>query len=512
MANERRRTKTEARPKTAPAKKKRPRREKLIQTDPNVHVGPIGSWKDRAKLDAKSGLPGLLGSLGIHVIVLIILGVIVVQVSREDEDDSLLLSWLTADNSKRVETRQSFNLDSFQVKPDEPDKPKVEEQPDEPVDQPSVSPDTDLDPVEVKDLLKGRSSEQRQQLTIAAGGDERTQRAIESGLLWLKRHQLKAGNWQLHEGYDDPGSRALRTDTGATALALLAFLGAGNTHKSGDHKDAVNRGLQWLIRQQKSSGDLHDHVELGRNSAFYAHAQATIAICEAYALTQDPALRGPAEKAVRWLIESQQPINGGWKYQPQDERSIGDLSVTGWCLMALHTARVSGIEFTREPFEKSMLFLDSVQERNGAVYKYEPGDSPSGVTAAMTASGLLGRQFLGWPANHPSMIVGVEYLLDEERTPAWTLGKRNVYEWYYTGHVLHNLGGPRWKDWYAQVQGLIVDSQVRSGKSNGSWSPTDPPGATLEYAEKGGRLYFSCMCLLCLELPFRHLPIYEQDE
>src|SRR5690606_21497114 len=135
------------------------------------------------------------------------------------------------------------------------------------------------------------------------------------------------GRWELHQGYDDPGRPNLRTDTGATSLALLAFLGAGHAHKSGGRFQAtVQKGLDWLRRTQQSDGNLHDWVELGRQTAFYAHAQGTIALCEAYALTKDETLRGPAERALAFIASSQHEL-GGWKYQPGAE---GDLSVTGW--------------------------------------------------------------------------------------------------------------------------------------------------------------------------------------
>ena len=54
---------------------------------------------------------------------------------------------------------------------------------------------------------------------------------IAAGLGWLARHQEKGGNWKLHEGYPDVGERVIRTDAGATALALLA-LTALHTGKS----------------------------------------------------------------------------------------------------------------------------------------------------------------------------------------------------------------------------------------------------------------------------------------
>jgi hypothetical protein len=85
------------------------------------------------------------------------------------------------------------------------------------------------------------------------------------------------------------------------------------------------------------------------------------------------------------------------------------------------------------------------------------------------------------------------------------------------GETLHNLGGKQWKEWFDVVQNLIVDNQKRRGSRKaptdvaGSWSPTEPSGSNEEYANKAGRLYMTAMCLLILETPVRHAPIYVEE-
>ncbi len=327
----------------------------------------------------------------------------------------------------------------------------------------------------------------------------------------MRRQQQSAGNWQLHQGYPDAGERVLRTDTGATALSLLCYLGSGQTHLQAKDKktqEIVQKGLDWLKGIQKANGDFHDHTELGRQTAYYAHSQATIVMCEAYAMTKDRSLYEPATRGVEFLLNSQQPNEGGWKYQPQDARSVGDLSVTGWALMALHSARAAGIEVPDEPFQRASKFLNSVQEKNGAFYKYEPRPGWD-VSRSMTAEGLLCRQFLGWPRTQPQLQEGVAFLLDEKYKPEWSEGRRNVYEWYYVGHVLHNINDEEWTDWYNVVKDeIIAKQQGAGGEYRGSWSPNKPKGAPYEYAEQAGRLYITAMCALILELPYRHQPIY----
>ncbi len=372
-----------------------------------------------------------------------------------------------------------------------------------------------VNPVGVGSALGGRSGGGggggRGGIWQGLGVGTKPQTGIGAGLGWLVRQQEKGGNWKLHEGYPDAGERTIRTDAGATALALLAFLGDGHTTTEGQHAKVVAKGVAFLKSIQKANGDFHDHEELGRQTAFYAHSQATIAMCEAFALSGDFSLKAPCERAVKFLLQSQHPQNGGWRYQPQTGDSMGDLSVTGWALMALHSARMAKIDVPFDNFERASLFLDSVSEQNGSRYKYQPHDPVEKVSPAMTAEGLLCRQWLGWPKDHPPQREAIEYLLSEENRPSWSPGRRNVYAWYYTAQALHNIGGPKWEAWYQHVSQLILSNQLAGGgEVGGSWHPNKPPGSNEEYASKGGRLYFTALCLLVLETPIRHAAIYEK--
>jgi hypothetical protein len=126
----------------------------------------------------------------------------------------------------------------------------------------------------------------------------------------------------------------------------------------------------------------------------------------------------------------------------------------------------------------------------------------------MTAEGLLCRQWLGWPKDHFEMQRGVEFLLQEKNRPEWVAERRNVYAWYYTAQTLHNLGGTRWEEWFAPVQQQILKNQAGAGPTKGSWHPFKPQGAFQERSRDGGRLYVTVMCILILETPQRHQPLY----
>jgi len=514
------------RPKSAPPKPLKMRRARK----PSIRVHPedlqphqISFWDDFIR-NRKHGFRGMIGSAIVHVIVLFILATIIITIQSQRDDYLFELGWTPEPVSvMNTRNRAPVNVGAIQLNPDSPDKRK-------PLDLPQnkngngdeenqeEKPATEaVKPVDVENLLSLRNPEQRRQLTEKHGGDVVTERTIKAALLWLKRQQSPGGSWILHDGYPDAGEPTMKTETGATTLALLAFLGAGETPVAGEHRATVKRGIDWLIKNQRANGNFHDRYDLGHQSTYYAHAQAVIVLCEALLLTGDETYREPAAKGIDYLLLGQNPVEGGWRYRPATKLTVGDLSVTGWALMALHTARAADCESPETDFRRASEFLDSVAEQQGARYKYMPSDPPDSVTVTMTAEGLLSRQFLGARPDSLAMKSGVNWLLSPQNRPEWKEGRRNVYEWYYTAQTLHNLGGNDWHIWYQTVAREIVDAQQKSGSTRagkdvrGSWDPIDPAGAYHEYAAQAGRLYITAMCLLILETPYRHAPIYSEQ-
>ena len=127
----------------------------------------------------------------------------------------------------------------------------------------------------------------------------------------------------------------------ATGLALLPFLGSGQTHKdSKRYKATINNGLTFLVNRMQVGPQGGALNEPGGN--MYSHGIATIAICEAYAMTNDRKLLLPAKAALNFVASSQDPKGGGWRYQPREK---GDTSVLGWELMALKSGLMADLAY-----------------------------------------------------------------------------------------------------------------------------------------------------------------------
>jgi hypothetical protein len=147
------------------------------------------------------------------------------------------------------------------------------------------------------------------------GGTKQTERAVAAALSWLARHQMPSGNWSLSKfpqsckGRTCVGLSNMDADTGATALGLLPFLAAGQTHKSaGPYQKHIANAVKWLIKNQKQSGDL----SMGGETQMYSHGLATIALCEAYGMTHNDRVGQAAYLAIRF-IETGQNEDGGWR-------------------------------------------------------------------------------------------------------------------------------------------------------------------------------------------------------
>jgi hypothetical protein len=348
---------------------------------------------------------------------------------------------------------------------------------------------SEIKPRAIGKALSGRQPGRKRELLGKFGGTAATETAVTNALLWLKRNQRPDGSWALSGPYKDGASN--ENPIAATAMALLAFQGAGHTHLEGEHKEVVERGWNYLIKQLNGDGLFQGDLPEGQT--IYSHGQATIAICELYGMTGDERYLAAADRAVQYCVRIQS-AEGGWRYIPG---SGSDMSVTGWVVMALQSARMAGLKVPQQTLERVSTFIDSVSLQDGTRYVYQPGHAIFGP--AMTAEALLCRQYLGWQRNDPRLKKGVEFLLENP------IGKdaQNVYYWYYATQVLHHMEGEAWEKWNNVMREYLPQTQLKSGGEAGSWDP----GADT-WGSSGGRLYVTCLSTYMLEVYYRHLPIY----
>lgn len=411
--------------------------------------------------------------------------------------------------------------------------------------------------------LAGRGDRRRQALT--QGATVESENAVEAALQWLVRHQRLDGSWNFHHQLGEhhcagcqcgnPGAY-LDDENGATGMVLLALLGAGHTHLRGEYREEVAAGLRYLIDHQETNGSLRDP-----SGRMYSHGLATLALCEALAMTRgrDPrsgsavprwearsvspsddrgaesaeqgrladgdllaaasagsALFGAAmdtpvpvtqaelSRAAQYavmFIEAAQHAGGGWRYQP---REAGDTSVVGWQLMALKSAYLAGLEVNPRTLNRTIKFLDFVSEdRLGSCYGYTHGRKTSYLDVnfpikATTPIGLLCRMYTGWEHKRPALALGAERLLVHARP------KMGLYHYYYATQVMHHYGGQPWEIWNKWMRDYLVQSQSQTGSELGSWYLDGP-------FDDAGRLYCTALAAMTLEVYYRYSNLYSKE-
>ncbi len=352
------------------------------------------------------------------------------------------------------------------------------------------------------------------------GATKESEQAVEQALQWLARQQLSDGSWNFaHTGAAgeaaDPHAGSLtQAHNAATGLALLPFLGAGHSHLQGEHQATVARGLAFLLGNIKAKGNVGSFHEPG--GRMYSHGIATLAVCEAYAMSLNlpktsigkktraqrkaeeiaaiasAELATAAQLGINGIAYAQGP-GGGWRYEP---RQAGDMSVVGWQLMALKSGRMSGLYVDPSTVAGAMNFLDFVERDGGADYGYLNDEQGSSATRAI---GLLSRMYLGWQPEYPPLERGIKEL--QRIGPS----RNDLYYSYYATQVMYHHGGEVWNRWNPQMRDSLVSSQVGGGEYAGSWVAADPHGA-----KAGGRLYATAMSTMTLEIYYRYLPLYGQ--
>ena len=352
----------------------------------------------------------------------------------------------------------------------------------------------------------GRSGSTKNKLLQEGGGNSESEAAVGRGLAWLAKQQQPDGKW-VFDGSDKADTAA------ATGMALLPFLAAGNTHKSNRYQKTVLAGVNYLIKNMSMSGANAGKFMTAGN--MYAQAIATMAICECYGMTKDKSLLlAPCQAAINY-IQRAQGANGSWGYQAG---MTGDTSIVGWQIQALKAAQLGkDIVVDDKVIRRAMKFLDTVGAGSyKAAYGYTTAAGAAPGTS-LTAVGLLSRYYAdGWGPNNAAMAEGVLGLMrrapDKTKPPAL-----DMYYFYYATQVVHFYEGDEWKTWNEgplvngkRVGGmrdwLVGIQQKKNDANHGSW---DPDATWI--GKSCGRVGTTCMCLLTLEVYYRHLPLYKRD-
>jgi hypothetical protein len=373
----------------------------------------------------------------------------------------------------------------------------------------------------------GKEGGMRNTLVKVGGGGDDTESAVTAALRWLARHQNGDGSWSA-SGFSHKcvngkcsGNGEADYDAGVTSLSLLAFLGAGYSQLSRDEftdpavpgqtlsfGEVVKKSLQWLTLHQDPEGCVGERGQ----KYMYNHAIAALALSEAYGMTAAPILHEPAQKAIDFLVAAQNP-GKGWRYS--SKCGDNDTSVTGWAVMALKSAEISGLSFPATAFAGALNWLNEATEQNG-YYRtgynqagtgkvYVPGKNEQFMDhPSMSAVAVMSRIFI--QKKRDQTMTAVNHLVSD--LPAWKGGQTDFYYWYYASLALFQYDGPKgpfWAKWNEPMKNAIVPHQKTAGAGceNGSWDPSAD-----RWGFEGGRVYAAAINCLTLEVYYRYAHVF----
>ncbi|MFQ6049328.1 MAG: prenyltransferase/squalene oxidase repeat-containing protein [Phycisphaerae bacterium] len=301
----------------------------------------------------------------------------------------------------------------------------------------------------------------------------RLEAAIQKGLAWLASRQYPDGAF---------GSRYGK-HVGVTGLACLAFMADGHLPGRGRYGAVVQRGLDFVLAHQDSSGLLAAETSHG---PMYGHALATLFLAEIYGSAGRGEVREALERAVR-LIEATQNDQGGWRYQPV--RADADITVTVCQVMALRAARDAGIGVGAGTIERAVQYILRSQNPDGGFrYRLSSGSSAFARSAAAVAGLYYGGIYRGAAIER-----GLAYLM------RYVPGQAEPQGHYFYGHycavqAMFQAGGRWWRRWWPAIRDELLERQEPAGCWGGLAS----------------REYGTAMALIILQVPKRLLPMLQR--
>ena len=170
--------------------------------------------------------------------------------------------------------------------------------------------------------------------------------------------------------------------------------------------------------------------------------------------------------------------------------------MTGWQYMALHSAKMAGLDVPQSAFDLAGKWFDHAGGgKQGGLYGY---DGPAKTSPAIVATGMFCRQLDLVPPTEPMMQESADLL----KMHPINVKAPDFYHIYYATLALYQHQGPVWLAWNEKLKELLPLLQRKDGAENGSWDPKGP------HIGAGGRVISTTFATLSLEVYYRLLPMY----
>jgi hypothetical protein len=298
--------------------------------------------------------------------------------------------------------------------------------------------------------VRVRAEEKRDPLVTEA-----VQKAVKSGLAYLKENQHKDGSF---------GTNAYEGSVGITSLCGLALLSGGQ--RPGADK-ALDSALEFVISQEDPNlaGFLYN-AQASPHGAMYNHGFAVLFLAKAVGHIEDKKRaekpRGVLGRAVALTLKSQNREKG-WRYHPTSQDS--DLTVTTGQLIGLGAARAAGVNIPKAAVDGGVGYIQGCQDRASGGFRYMlQGAGPPNWSR--TAAALLALYSAGVNRG-PVVEPGLAYLMQHRPDPKAEAGTDIHFHFghYHAALATWAAGGDVRKQWYTAARDQLVARQ----QADGSW-------------------------------------------
>ena len=348
---------------------------------------------------------------------------------------------------------------------------------------------------------------------LPPGEWSRVERSVDKGLEWLAKSQAEDGRF--------PGVETAQP--AVTSFAVMAFLSRGHSPGQGRYGKTIERGIRFVLSTQRRAGYFSllpvtqgGHLSSGQ-TVTYNHSIAGLMLGEVYGMTSGEQSR-EIETAIRKALiyhravqsrEKKAPSDfGGFRYGfPEGPNASSDMSVTGWALMFLRSARNAEFNIPKQYFDEGLDFVERCYEPDSSdhkkgVFRYrpltsDPGGNPQ-ITLANTASAML-TLILGGRQEHEGIAAGVGWFRERDYPQPW----ENNYFYlatYYSSQAMAQVGGDTWEQIFPQIASNLLNEQT----IDGAW----PLGQGKEF--EFGKAYSTSLAVLSLTPAYQLLPIYQR--
>ncbi|MAG57104.1 MAG: hypothetical protein CMJ83_12495 [Planctomycetes bacterium] len=214
--------------------------------------------------------------------------------------------------------------------------------------------------------------------------DERAVKdAVNRGLDWLMRQQAKDGRWDADK-FPARGQDGLTPGAEVYDVGVTGLSLLAFLQGGHDHRGTgpYRESIGNGLKWLKARQDAEGCFGPRADPHFvYTHALATQAMVRAYAATKSNLWKGPAQDGLDYVMKAQNPYQA-WRYgeRPGDN----DMSITSWMVSALAAGRAAGLDVNETALKWAYDFINELTDQDtGRTGYLKRGERPVRAVARL---------------------------------------------------------------------------------------------------------------------------------